>query len=541
MKSKVFVWTLPLVAAAIFWTGFQTARDDDFYAMRKNFELFGGVYEQVVSSYMVRVDPERFMRTGMDAMLETLDPWTDFLDEADNAAMELRSQSGFGEVVINLGNRGGRVTVLAPDSEVGAYRQGIRAGDAIAVVAGQPADSLTMSDVRSLLRGEPGTTVSVTVERSGTGSLDFNLKREAPVVRYVSFAARVEGTNVALVRLDAFGPGATNEIDNALEDLSRSGPLDGMILDLRDNPGGLVVESINLVGLFVPKGTPVVSTRGRAPESNRLYSTSEEPDWGDLDLTLLVNRGSASASEIVSGALQDLDRAVIIGEPTFGKGLVQVVRPMPYHTAMKITFSRYFTPAGRGIRKDALEANGQPMKSFRTTNGRTVREGNGVEPDVSRESPTESDLEKALIREAAFFRFAGEFALTRGDEIGAAIRASGNLQLPDDAMDEFRDWLRRDGFSFTTQLDEKLDGLESLAGRPDAADPMRQLRLISAQMQEEMFSAADGRMRARLTDELAIRVLEPDERARLFLRADQAVGDAVAILNGPRYESLLGN
>ncbi|MFT5143308.1 MAG: carboxyl-terminal processing protease [Thalassolituus oleivorans] len=319
MKSKVFVWALPLVAAAIFWTGFQTARDDDFYAMRKNFELFGGVYEQVVSSYMVRVDPERFMRTGMDAMLETLDPWTDFLDEADNAAMQLRSQSGFGEVVINLGNRGGRVTVLSPDADVGAYRQGMRTGDAVVVVAGQSADSLTVSDVRGLLRGEPGTTVSVTVERSGTGFLDFNLKREAPVVHYVSFADRVEGTNVALVRLDAFGPGATNEIDNALEDLSQSGPLDGMILDLRDNPGGLVIESINLVGLFVPKGTPVVSTRGRAPESNRLYSTSEEPDWGDLNLTLLVNRGSASASEIVSGALQDLDRAVVIGEPTFAR------------------------------------------------------------------------------------------------------------------------------------------------------------------------------------------------------------------------------
>ncbi len=509
--------------------------------MRKNFELFGAVYEQVVGSYMVRVDPERFMRTGMDAMLETLDPWTDFLDEADNVAMELRGQSGLSEVDINLGTRSGRVTVLAPDALTGAYAQGVRTGDVIESVAGEPAEGLPLAQIFQLLRGEPNTAVEMVVTRAGEGEMTFMLKREPPVVAYVSYAGPVADSKYALVKLDAFGPGTAREIDNALEDVEEGlgTDLEGIILDLRGNPGGLVNEAISLVGLFVPKDTPVVSTRGKSPEANRLYTTGDDPDWGDVNLVILVDEGSASASEIVSGALQDLDRAVILGESTFGKGLVQVVRPMPYHTAIKMTYSRYFTPAGRGIRKDA-DAGGAPLQDFRTTNGRTVREGNGIEPDVLMASPKRSPLEIALLREAAYFRFAGELATSEGEQIRAASQRAGEIQLPTDALERFRSWLSDEQFSFESELTERIDALEAL-DHPGSQEPVQALRLLASQAEEEAFDDAGDRILAEIQTELAARLLDPALRIQQALDADESLRTAVDVLGSGRYASILGS
>lgn len=539
MNRKTLYFLLPLVGAALFWTGFQTARDDDFYAMRKNFELFGSVYEQVVGAYMVRVDPERFMRTGMDAMLETLDPWTDFLDEADNAAMELRGQSGLAEVDINLGTRNGRVTVLAPDALTGAYLQGVQTGDVIEDVAGQSAAELPLSQVFQLLRGEPGTTVDVTISRTGHGELDFVLKRVEPTIAFVSYSGQIGDDAVAMVKLDAFGPGTAREIDNALEDVEEAigRDLEGVILDLRGNPGGLVNEAISLVGLFVPKDTPVVSTRGKSPESNRLYTTGDDPDWGDVKLVVLVDPGSASASEIVSGALQDLDRAVILGQPTFGKGLVQVVRPMPYHTALKMTFSRYFTPAGRGISKGDTDEGA--MQEFRTTNGRTVREGNGIEPDVALPAPARSDLERALISEAAFFRFADVLASEDGDLIRAAAQRTGRLELPDDAWPRFRSWLDQESFSFLSDLGRQVSEIEAME-RSDTEAAVRELRALAADDVERAFEAARTEILAEVADELAARLLAPAVRVQARLDADTALLEALDVVSSNRYEFLLG-
>lgn len=541
MRRKTLLILCPLLGGALFWSGFQTARDDDFYAMRKNFELFGAVYEQVVGSYMVRVDPERFMRTGMDAMLETLDPWTDFLDEADNVAMELRSQSGLSAVDINLGTRNGRVTVLAPDALTGAYAQGVRTGDVIESVAGEPAEGLPLAQIFQLLRGEPNTAVEMVVTRAGEGELTFMLKREPPVITYVSYSGRVADSKYALVKLDAFGPGTAREIDNALEDVEEAmdSDLEGIVLDLRGNPGGLVNEAISLVGLFVPKDTPVVSTRGKSPEANRLYSTSDDPDWGDTNLVILVDEGSASASEIVSGALQDLDRAVILGESTFGKGLVQVVRPMPYHTAIKMTYSRYFTPAGRGIRKDA-DNGGAPVQDFRTTNGRTVREGNGIEPDVLLASPKPSPLETALLREAAYFRFAGELAATDGELIRAASTRAGEIQLPSDALERFRAWLDQEEFSFDSELTERIDALEAL-DHPGTEAPLEALRRLADQAEMEAFEDAGDRIRKEIRTELAARLLDPAQRIQQTLDADESLREAVDVLASGRYASILGS
>ncbi|MFT4606127.1 MAG: carboxyl-terminal processing protease [Rhodothermales bacterium] len=541
MRRKTLVILCPLLGAALFWSGFQTARDDDFYAMRKNFELFGAVYEQVVGSYMVRVDPERFMRTGMDAMLGTLDPWTDFLDEADNVAMELRGQDGLSEVDINLGTRNGRITVLAPDALTGAYAQGVRTGDVVESVAGQPAEELPLAQVFQLLRGEPNTAVEMVVRRAVEGEMTFMLKRVPPVVAYVSYAGRVADSKYALVKLDAFGPGTSREIDNALEDVEEGlgSDLEGIILDLRGNPGGLVSEAISLVGLFVPKDTPVVSTRGKSPEANRLYATGDDPDWGDVNLVILVDEGSASASEIVSGALQDLDRAVILGETTFGKGLVQVVRAMPYHTALKMTYSRYFTPAGRGIRKDA-ESGGAPMQDFRTTNGRTVREGNGIEPDVLLASAKRSPLETALLREAAYFRFAGYLVTSEGEQIRAASQRAGAIQLPGDALERFRTWLSDQQFSFESDLTERIDALEAL-NAPGAQGPVQALRLLTTQAEEEAFDEAGDRILEGIQTEVAARLLDPAQRIQQALDVDESLIEAVDVLQSGRYAALLGN
>ncbi len=541
MKRRSVLWLVILVASSSVWVGFQVARDDDFYSMRKNFELFGEVYEQVVGSYVVRVDPERFMRTGMDAMLGTLDPWTDFLDEADNVAMDLRSQSDLGNVLLNLGRRAGRITLLSPDVNTGAYGEGLQVGDVLLEVAGQAADSLSLAQIHQLLLGEPGTLVVLGVLRQGSREIEVSLVRERPRVQYVSFAERLPDSDVALIRLDVFGPGAAHEIDSALEDLREERPLTGLILDLRDNPGGLVNEAVNLVGLFVPEDTPVVSTRGRSPESNLLYTTNDSPDWPDLRLALLVNRSSASASEIVAGALQDLDRALIVGEPSFGKGLVQVVRSLSYHTAIKLTLSRYFTPSGRGIRKDVGEPGAEPGANFRTTNGRSVREGYGIEPDVLISVGDETELEAALVRDASFFHFAGELTRDQGDAMLAATRASGRLALTDAVVRNFQAWLSESGFSYESELDRRINAIDEVIGDRSATEWLVGLRDASEDQKRAQFEASRARIRARLELEVASRLFSPAERVRFLLHTDALVIETLGVMDSGRDRGLLGH
>lgn len=543
---------LSAVASALLLSGSAPGtRDDDFYLMRKNFEIFGAAYAELVTTYHQRVDPERFMRTGLDAMLSTLDPWTDFFDEADNVEMDLRGRRLLADVGLALSRRDGRVTVIQPEFETTAYRQGIRTGDVVLRVAGQPVDSLSIPDVLQLLRGEPATVVVVDIERAGEGTMTFSLRREAPEQKSVPFAGRLpEDPAVVVLRLAVFGQGAAGELAKAWQELSASGPVTGVILDLRGNPGGLVSEAVEVAGLFLPKGTPVVSTRGRSSGMTRVFRSEANPVIPSVPTVVLMDRASASASEIVAGALQDFDRAVIIGEPSFGKGLVQSVYELPYNTSLKVTMSAYYTPSGRGIFRRSSGQEAVPAGSeFRTAAGRVVREGFGIEPDLAASAygsapaeagarPGPGPLEAALERDAAFFLFAGVLA-TDGGLREAWSRAQRPL-LPDDVLPRFRTWLQERKFSFRTPFEESLESLASDGLGPESRTALERLRRAAASERDLAFDREADRLRVRLSEEVSARLLGPEERVRAGLTGDPFVTSAIEILRDPaRHQRLL--
>lgn len=557
---------VPALAASLVLTGTRSpGPDDDFYAMRKNFEIFGAFYGELVTNYHTRVDPERLMRAGMDAMLSTLDPWTDFFDEADNVEMDLRSRRILADVGLSLSRRDGRVTVLQPDFEAAAYRQGIRIGDVVVTVAGQPIDSLSIPDIHQLLRGEPATVVEVGVERAGEGELLYRLTREAPIQKTVTFAGRLDSDpGIAVLKLAVFGQGAAGEVAQAFQDLAATGEVRGVVLDLRGNPGGLVSEAIGIVGLFVPRGTPVVSMRGRASETTRGFRTESDPVAPDVPLVVLMDRSSASASEIVAGAIQDLDRGLIVGEPSFGKGLVQTIRPLPYNTSLKVTMSAYYAPSGRGIHRriaDGLDPAPAAPAPFTTAGGRRVREGFGIEPDLV-VSPFTSEgadvrengqagsagaerlgpgpLETALERDAAFFLFAGVLAAEEGESIREAAARSGHLALPGGTLDRFRAWLGTRDFEFRTPFEDAVAALDASREGGDVRTALDRLRRAAADDRGRAFERESQRLLVRITEEVAARLMGPEDVVRALMPDDPWLQEAGEVLNDRgRYARML--
>lgn len=539
--------SLVAVLALGLLVGFALPRDDDFFALRKSFQIFGSVYEELVGHYVDDLNPEQVMRAGVDAMLDDLDPYTVFIDEAQNADIDIMARGRYGTVGLSLGLRGGQVTVSAPEENAGGYRQGVRAGDVITHVEGQPTEGLSVRDVHALLRGDPGTAVEVTVAREGEPEpLRFLLTREQPSLHNVSYSGLLDGTEgaVGYVKLERFGRNAGAEVRRAIGELAEGQALDGLVLDLRANPGGLLDEAVEITQLFVPQGSTIVSTRGRNPQTQRVYRSSVAPMYPDLPLVVLVDGFSASASEIVAGAVQDLDRGVVLGTTTFGKGLVQIIKPLPYNTSLKITTSKYYTPSGRCIQAvDYGEHDGTSAaipdslrQTFRTQGGRTVRDGRGIEPDRTVSLGEESELEAALRRRAAFFFYANHYAATHPN-------------LPDDfavdgaLMDDFRRWLEQQDFTYRTAAERDL---EALAGQlaaldyDDARDELADLQRAVADEKASDFERHAPRLRERLRSEILARYLDRDEQIAATLGSDIQVDAATALLtDASDYSAIL--
>ena len=513
--------------------------DDDFFAVRKNFTIFGRLYEELAAGYVDPLEAEQLMRTGIDAMLATLDPYTVFIDEADNEDIDIITRGRYGGVGLGVDERGGRLVVVVPFEGYSGYEQGVRAGDVIAMIGGQSTEEMSSMEARNLLRGAPGTTVSLEIEREGEpGLLSFVLTRSDIHLNNVTYSgwAGDRRDGIGYVRLERFTQEAGDEVREAIERLRSEQRLDGFILDLRGNPGGLLQAAVDVTGMFLPSGKVVVSTRGRAAETERTITTRGVPVAPEVPLVVLVDGSSASASEIVAGALQDHDRAIIVGETTFGKGLVQVVRALPYNTSLKLTTARYYTPSGRLIQavnygRDARGATAERVPDslrhpFQTMGGRTVYDGHGIEPDVTVSLGEISDLEEALIRTAGFFFFANHYAAEHSTLPGA-------FAVDDDLLDKFRDYLEVEDFTYSTRAEGMLDELvEDLndAGYYDALDEVADLRQEIADEKEDDFDRHAPRLRERLRREILARYVGQSDQIRLSLDTDPQLAKALDLL-----------
>lgn len=468
-KYKAGVIALVIGLASV---GIAAQQTDIYFLIKKNFSIFSEAYENVALEYVDEVDPGILMRNGIDAMLETLDPYTVMFSESQNEQAEIMSQGNYAGVGIDAGYRDGKVVVIAPTEGGPADRAGIRPGDVIIAVDGVSTEDLQPEEVNNLTNGEVGSEVTITIERFGLGqALDFTLERQRIEVKNVSYSGLIgENEETGYIRLSQFGNNSAEEIRESLLDLSESTELNGLVLDLRDNPGGILQEAVSIIDKFIEPGITVVDIRGRVAEYNQTFTT-REPVMFEKPLVVLMNGGSASASEVVAGALQDLDRALIVGEQSFGKGLVQIVKPLPYNTSLKITISRYYIPSGRSIqavqythqgRNDVVMNTDSSRTEFKTRNGRIVYEGRGIEPDIEAGIEELSILEIALLQQGLYFDFATEFE--------AQNPTFEYSELPDEVYEEFRAYLREHDFTFKTDSEKLLAELSSELEGVDGAE-----------------------------------------------------------------------
>jgi len=518
-------------------------QSDIYFLIKKNFSIYSKAYESVALEYVDEVNPEVLMRNGLNAMLETLDPYTVFIDESQNEQAEILARGSYAGIGIEAGYRDGNVVVIAPIEGGPADQKGIRAGDEIVTVDSISTSGLSPEEVRGLTLGEPGSVVTLQIKRFGSNQLlEFELEREKIEVKNIGYTGLLgPGNQVGYIKLNQFGIRSSDEIRSAINELKAQGNLSAMIIDLRDNPGGILQESVRIVDKFVGPDITVVETRGRKAEFNQLYKT-KEPVLFEQPLVILMNQGSASASEVTAGALQDLDRAVIVGERSFGKGLVQVVQSLPYNTSLKITISRYYTPSGRSIQSREYMHTGEntPVvkadsvsRNFKTKNGRTVFEGRGIEPDIEIGGDKFTDLQAALIRQGALFDFATRYYSQNQEN---SVR-----QISDEIYGEFLNFLDEINFEYTVPSEELAAQMQAeIENAEKASLILDELKAAIAADKKKQFSLQNESLKNLLFKELIKRYEGESQSTQILLNRDPQVQRALQILQRPNeYEALL--
>ncbi|NUN69194.1 MAG: S41 family peptidase [Bacteroidetes bacterium] len=537
---------LVIILAALIALGF-TAYDNVYQKIGQNIDIFGRVYKEIVANYVDEVDPERFMRSGIDGMLGTLDPYTVYLSGREEEDVDMLKYGLYGGVGISIGIRDSIITVLSVTEGYSAQKQGVRTGDHIIAVDGKTVAGTDPDSARSRVRGEAGTTVRITVVREGVKEpIEFTLVREQIRVSNVAYSGFIRD-GVGYIKLERFSSRAGEEVRQAVKEIRAKGEVKGIILDLRDNPGGLLESAVEIVSKFAPSGSTIVTTRGRKNSEQQRFTVQEEPAAADIPLAVLVNKNSASASEIVAGAVQDLDRGVIVGERSFGKGLVQTVVALNHVASMKITTARYYTPSGRSIQEiDYLHRNKDGVfavtpdslkREFRTARGRIVKELGGISPDSVVPADQRSEYVTELLRKAMFFKFANRYT-------AEYPVMEGEVTVTPAVMKQFEQFLKEKRFEYVEPSEKKLSDLKEQMKRENySTASLTALEALITRVHGEKlnaFARSEEEIRIELTEELNARYGGEKARYRLSLQNDaQAQSAAGLLLNKTAYRRLL--
>ncbi len=536
-----------LLASFLFVSGAFVAYSDLFFQIKKQLTIFNDVYKEVATQYVDEVSPEYLMKKSINAMLETLDPYTVFIDEGEQQRLEILSSGSYGGIGLEAGYRGGQIVIIAPIEGYPAQRAGLRAGDVIEEINGVVVQGLSPEEVQQLTVGDVGTEISIKIRRPGIDdSIVFTIERERIEVKNINFAGLVgEEKNIGYIQLTRFGHQAAEEVRQALSELDDGESFEGLILDLRNNPGGLLNEAVELIDKFIEPGVTIVETRGRRDSHNSTMVTSEPALYIDLPITVLINEGSASASEIVAGAFQDLDRAVVIGENSFGKGLVQTIRPLSYNTSLKLTISRYYIPSGRSIQSvdySGPVAGSEQMipdslrRAFQTKNGRVVFDGHGIEPDIAVSEHSTSLIDLALQQNNNYLFFVNEMI--------AGLDSDETPEMPDDLFDRFARFLIEENFTFETPADRHLQAIESnLDNFPEDSSAEKNIDELKALLRDYKISQIyDNQdvIERNLKAQWISQTMGEQERYQAILDIDDLVKKAIETLSNPyRYQIVL--
>ena len=464
MKKYILISTFAILGfASISFTNSQ------YFEIAKNLEIFTTLYKEINTYYVDDIEPNEFMQTGIDAMLKSLDPYTSYYPESEIENYKFQTTGKYGGIGSYIKKKDDYIIISEPYLGSPASKAGLLAGDKIMAVDDKPLKGKTSDEVSNLLKGSPGTKLMVKVLRPKADGTDEELKieitREEVKMKNVPYFGMIKD-GIGYIKLEHFTQDAGKEVEDAVKELKQKNPdLKGLILDVRGNPGGLLNEAVTISNVFLPKNQLVCFTKGKVKDWDKDFKTTKEPIEAKLPLVVLISKNSASASEIVSGAIQDLDRGVVIGQRTFGKGLVQTTKPLDYNTTLKVTTAKYYIPSGRCIQainyaeKDeegAVSKIPDSLKvAFKTANGRTVFDGGGIDPDLKVEVKQLSYIASNLMREDLIFDYATIFKLKN-----KTIAPAQDFKLSDAQYNDFIEWLKDKKFDYKTDSDLVLEELE---------------------------------------------------------------------------------
>jgi len=527
-----------------FLLGGQESRD---FKLTKNLDIYISLFRELNAFYVDEIDPEKLVHKSINSMLSTLDPYTVFYPEEETQDLDFMTTGKYGGFGSLIRTSGDYIVVTNVYRDFPADKSGIRPGDLMISIDGKSLKGVSSDKASNMLKGEPGTEAELVIRQNGK-ELTKSLKREKIAISAVPYYGMVD-ENTGYIRFTNFTQNCIAEVREALLDLKNKQGAEDLILDLRSNPGGLVNEAVEIVNLFVMPGQEVVSTRGRASQYDAVFRTTKNPVAPNMPVIVLVNRASASASEIVAGALQDLDRAIIVGERSYGKGLVQVARPLSYKAQVKITTAKYYIPSGRCIQAvDFSHPNEDGsvghipdslIKTFKTRNGRTVKDGGGIIPDIPVPSDMLNRFTSELYVQNMIFDFATEYFWSHPQP-----PVLDSLKVTNTDIDHFKAFLLERNFSYKTGSETLLGELATVATDEELYDENREaiekVRTGLSHSLEKDMDKYRSDVAELIESELAGRYFYDSGMVKYSLTRDAQVSAAISIAGDrTRYASLL--
>ncbi len=522
---------------------------ESYFEISKHIEIFTSLYKELNTFYVDETDPGKLMKEGIDKMLKTLDPYTTYIPESEIEDFRFMTTGEYGGIGAIITKRGEYVYINEPYEGFPAQKAGLIASDKILEINGKSAKGKTTEEVSKILKGQPNTTVNLLIERKFNETpFEVSFKREKVAIKSVPYAEYISD-NIGYVKLRSFTKNCSNDLKSAIISLKDQGELGGLIIDLRNNPGGLLNESVNIVNLFINEGEEVVSTKGKIKSWDKQYFARYKPIDTEIPLVILINSASASASEIVSGALQDLDRAVIIGQRSYGKGLVQQTRKLAYNAQLKITVAKYYIPSGRCIQ--ALDYSNRNddgsvgkiadslMTPFQTRNGRTVYDGGGIQPDIIVKKENLENIIVSLFKENLFFDYATDFKF-KTDSI------SENFIFSENQFIQFTDYLSGKEYTYKTKTEEALQNLKEKSEKENYFNEFKtEYELLADKLEENKkddLIKSKEKIREVLTAEIMSRYYYQSGRIKGGLNFDTDIEKALQILkDNNQYSAILSN
>jgi len=545
MKKKY--QTLILVLSVVLSSYISLSYSDNYFETSKNIDIFTSLYKELNTYYVDRTDPGILMKEAIDAMLKSLDPYTQYIPESEIEDFRLQTTGQYGGIGAMITKIEDYVVISEPYEGFPAQKAGLLPGDRIIEINGVNAKGKSTEDVSKILRGQPNTSVTLLINRPHIEqSFKVSFNREKVFVPSVPYSAYISD-GIGYVKLNSFTKNCANNVKSSIMELKNEQNLEGLILDLRGNPGGLLNESVDIVNLFIEKGVEVVNTKGKIKSWDKSYVASKKPLDIDVPLVVLINSASASASEIVSGAIQDLDRGVIIGQRSFGKGLVQQTRKLPYNSQLKLTVAKYYIPSGRCIQ--ALDYSNRNddgsvgkitdslMTTFYTKNGREVKDGGGILPDIVLDTENYSMIIASLYRERLFFHYANYFRFLN-DTI------TDDFIFSDLDYSNFTEYLLDKDYSYKTETEKSLENFKKESEQEgyfiDLSNEYSILqRKLMEKKQDDLIKSKED-IQEILTMEIMSRYYFQKGRIKASINFDIEIKKAIELLQDPqKYDNIL--